>query len=326
MGTLLTNNLKVTKEANINNIITTSITTIDISATNLITSNITTYSINCSGNSIFDHVTINNNLVVDTIICNYTDNVNISSNVIIYKLDVNDTATITNLTVVEEATIEQLTVNDLVLNQNTLPIANLSINNIPTSSIIVKDIFQLSNVYGDIGSIDQTINMYAHVINIGTNNSIIKFNGTTQNVYTQDLVVNDKIITLKQITNVGSMITGNIGTSCGIEIIGTNGDGFIKPDNLATRYLIKDPVSNDINFITVQDSNNNLNISGIATLYGNVDIKGSTLLHNTFKLHNVASIDIPDLTPQSGDIIYNSTTNKLNMYTLDGWEVILTNE
>ena len=150
------------------------------------------------------------------------------------------------------------------------------------STLTIDGVAEFGNIKGkNISSINndslllenQTLNINAKYINIGNGDSLIKIQGTTTYVETTELFIKDKIISL----NLNERNTGafDIGGDSGITISGINGDGYIKTNNLATRFLIKTPLETVANYINTVDLNNNLTISGMTYLSKDVNIYSS---------------------------------------------------
>ena len=74
-------------------------------------------------------------------------------------------------------------------------------------------------------------------------NSIINILGNTSYITTNELVVTDKLISLN-LNNTGTAFDN--GKLSGIEILGLNGNGFIKTSDDALRYYIKAPLNTNI--------------------------------------------------------------------------------
>jgi hypothetical protein len=83
----------------------------------------------------------------------------------------------------------------------------------------------------------------------------------------------------------------DIGESCGFEILGSNGKGFIKTSNDASRYIIKAPNNNDTNYITTFDLNNNLNISGNTLIYNSLTVLSNLYIQNNTLFNDNVTIN-----------------------------------
>jgi hypothetical protein len=102
-----------------------------------------------------------------------------------------------------------------------------------------------------------------------TVHSIINIIGTAYYVATVDTLIKDKIISLNVASDeVSALDNGNLS---GIEIYGTDGLGFIKTNEDATKFYIKAPIGQQ-NYISTLDLNNNLSISGNTLLIGNLNV------------------------------------------------------
>ena len=63
-----------------------------------------------------------------------------------------------------------------------------------------------------------------------------------------------------------------------------------------------------------------INISGDTFINNNMYISGITILKNTLQLLSLSSFERDNLTGLSdGDIIYNNTTNNINIYKNGNW-------
>ena len=191
----------------------------------------------------------------------------------------------------------------------------------------IRNINTINDLYDNKNSIDQQLNINGHVINIGTPNSVVNINGTTTYVAVNELVITDKIISLN--LNNSTLSGFDNGGLCGFEILGTNGDGFIKTSEDATRYLIKAPNQTREEYITTTDLNNNFIVSGYTILNNNItansnlNIKGIISCKNQLNLVNLSNDQIMALSDvNNGDLVYNTTTQKLNVYINGTWSEI----
>jgi len=114
----------------------------------------------------------------------------------------------------------------------------------------------------------QSININGKKINIGTTNSVINLNGTSLYIINNNILCNDKLIT------VNNNPTNN-GGDCGIQILGISGNGFIKTLPSADRFIIKAPYDDNFKYLTTLDVNNNLKVSGYSLFKESVTINSS---------------------------------------------------
>ena len=239
-------------------------------------------------------------------------------------------------------------INNSIFNNDITANTNLHVEN----SIQTKEIKTIDDNSESFDN--QTLNIIGKYINIGNKNSNINIYGTTTYIATTELVVKDKILTLN--LNEDNITPLDIGFNTGIQIAGTNDYGYIKTNSDASRYLIKAPESNE-NYIATIDLNNNLTISGKTflnedvtlfsnlyidnnllvnnntilnqdtTILSNLYISGNTICGNPLSLLNVSNDErnlLNNLT--EGSIIYNKTTQKLNIYLNNYWSEIANSE
>jgi hypothetical protein len=189
----------------------------------------------------------NNNLV--------SNNININNLGINRNVNINNNINISGISILNNGTIlSSLYVNDTVYIQD-----KLYLNNINLSSIIANN------------------------INIGNPYTLTKINGTLLSVLTNNLQVVDKYITLN--CNTSLLTPLDNGNNSGIEIYGISGNGYLRTDLTSTRYEIKPPL-NDLNYIIITDSSNNLSITGKTLLYNNVSINSSLYVSNNSLCNN----------------------------------------
>jgi carbonic anhydrase/acetyltransferase-like protein (isoleucine patch superfamily) len=211
----------------------------------------------------------------------------------------NNLNNLNNLNISSNCILNTLTVSNLSLFNN-----NLSIN----SSLYVSGISFLNNIYTNtIIPINDTINIINPVINIGSPNSIVNINGTSVFISTSQFNIVDKIIAL----NLNDTGPADIGYYSGIQILGTNGTGYIKTSSDASRYEIKTPVSLDINYIAVLDLNNNFNVSGTSLLTNDVTI--------------LSNLNVSGITSINGSLTISSNLNVLGNTNIIGNTTVLGN-
>jgi len=248
--------------------------------------------LNVSGyTNIIGNITINNNL-------------NVSGNTLIY----ND-ATF-NSSVYISGTVNIL--NNLNAYNSSVMVGNVTLLNSLNVSGTTK-IYNTLNANYFKGLNNGPINIGAENINIGNNSSQVNINGTATYIATTDLKISDKIISLN--LNEYTLSGIDIGNNCGIEILGTNGNGYIKTTNDATRYEIKPPIGNGAYILTL-DSNNQMNISNTSILNNNVtfisslNISGNTTIENDLTL--LSSFNIAGTSLFINSITINSILNVNN--------------
>jgi len=154
-----------------------------------------------------------------------------------------------------------------------------------------------------------TINLNSSTINIGNPNSMVFINGTANSLASSELVINNKLIALN--VNSTNFQGTDLGSSSGIQIMGINSYGFIMTTSNASRYQIKTPlIGSPTNYITIQDLNNNLIISGNSTLIGavsvisNILVSGGSILNNYTSINN--SLNISGSTTMNSSFFNNS--------------------
>jgi len=141
----------------------------------------------------------------------------------------------------------------------------------------------------NISSYSSILNLNATNIILGTTNTNIFINGTATYFDSIQSLMLDKLISL----NSNSILKGiDNGSLCGIEIMGISSSGFIMTNLDASRYQIKSPLYGaSINYITVQDLNYNLIISGSSILYKSVTTLSNLNISNISVLNNLTSIN-----------------------------------
>ena len=243
-----------------------------------------------SGNTLFsDSVTINSNLYVS------------NDCIILGKASINSNLNIGGTTDL---------LGNLNIYGNTIikdSVTCFSSINISGSSSF-KDFIKLNNVK----SLTNNLSFYGDNINIGNNDSLINITGTTYYVATNDLKVLDKYITI----NNDAINKNSNGGNCGIEILGTNGNGYIKTKPDGSRYEIVAPNERIKRYISVLDENNGLNISGNtilttgATFNSSLNVFGNTILINNSTILSSLSI--------SGNTIFNNNVSSLSNINILG--------
>jgi len=266
-----------------------------------------------SGDSYFiSSVSVNSNLFV----CGFTilnNTTNINSNLIISgqslfngPVTINSLLNISGISILNGPTTinESLNISGSTYINNNLIINGNSNYNGPATYCSQLNVsgtatFQNGIITNNING--SSININASTINIGNPNSLIFINGTTSYVASTETLVMDKVISLN--INSSTLQGADIGAYSGIEIMGISGYGFIATNGDASRFQIQTPLYGaPTNYITVQDINNNLIISGSTILIGN-----TTLNSNLYV---------------SGASIFNGSTTMNNSLFVSGSSVI----
>ena len=269
-----------------------------ISNNTIINNNLTlNSSLNVSNNTnIIQNLTtlslINNNLLSNNISVNSNLLIN-GNNIISNNINISNISIITNSSTI----LSSLNVNDTVNIQNTLYLNNINLSTINAANI-----------------------------NIGNPYSIIKINGTTISLLSNNLEVVDKYISLNY--NTSSLGPIDIGNNCGLLISGISGDGFLRTNTTSTLFEMKAPLNN-LNYPVILDSNNNLNITGTTLIYGNTTINSSlnisnnsifniSLINNNLFISTFANLQnitlLSSLYISTFSIINNNTTINNNLY------------
>jgi hypothetical protein len=162
---------------------------------------------------------------------------------------------------------------DVLLLQDSNTIINNPVT--VTSNLTISGISQFQNniIVNDIYPSYNTLNLSGNIINIGNTNSIISMIGTSNFIASTNVELTDKLLILNINASTGSGF--DIGNDSGFEILGTGGTGFIKTNTDATRYQICSPNNGQVMYIAIQDSNNNLYVTGITTLNNNTVINSN---------------------------------------------------
>ena len=259
----------------------TNTSTLTVSGPSIINNNITANA-NCNvlGNTLINNnVSINSNLYVSgfTIINN---NLNVNSNLNLLQTGILN--------------------NNLAVSGNAIFNGPVSINSILniSGSAICNNILT-NNIEGYI------LNIYGNTINIGNSISNVYINGTSLYDATTQIETIDKIITLN--ASPTTYLANDIGNNCGINIVGISGTGFIQTSTDATRFIIQTPISDTWNYILTQDTNYNINISGVSNLLGPTNINNLlTISGNTILNNNITVLGELYISGQT--ILQNNTT------------------
>jgi len=264
---------------------------------------------NISNNTtLFGNTTISSNLFVTNNAIFYSNtsigsNILVSSNTnILGNVSINNLLTVSGNTIINGNTsiLSNLYISNnsniygnLIVNSNSIFTSNVTMN----SSLYISSNAYLQNSINltTIQPITNTLNINGNIINIGNSNSIIKIIGSSNYVASNNLNISDKVVSLN--LNASTASGFDIGNLSGIEILGTNGNGYIRTDITATRFEIKPPLNNS-GYITILDLNNNLSISRTAifqnnitnlsslNILGNSNIKGFTTINNNLNVSN----------------------------------------
>jgi len=229
--------------------------------------------------------------------------------------------TITNNLYSNNVICKAININNLNINSNSLNnlfVSNLSIinNNLSINSTLnCLQTTILPNIYtNNILPLQNTINIFSNNINIGSNPySIINIQGTRVFEALTQLDIADKSIYMN--LNITSKNGLDNGFDAGIQIVGISGTGFIKTSTDALRYQIKAPKNSNIDYITLFDINNNLNISNNSifkniTLNSSLNILGNSLFNNSITMINNLTISGYS-TLQNTNILNNFNINNI---------------
>ena len=136
-----------------------------------------------------------------------------------------------------------------------------------------------------ITGLNNNIDILANNITIGSINSIINIYGTTNYIFKNSSVYQNKTLVLNYDVNSEQAI--DTGTLSGIVIKGIYNDGYIKTSTDASRFLLRTP--NDIidKYIATTDINNNLFISGTTVLNDNVTINSNLFVAGITNIQNM---------------------------------------
>ena len=263
------------------------------------------YNDNLNNADFINKMTVNSNISIGNQ-CVFTNSLSINSDLIIsgstyfnmpmsipgflniFALSVNGSSTINNnLNIANFNIANNLNINNsCVVNGSTTFNSQL---NIPGNAYFKNKIYVNDFISNDF------INLNAQQIILGNNNTTLNIYGTSISVINLNTLFVDKFISL----NINTI--QDIGSLCGIEIMGINSNGFLKTSDDASRFIIKSPLLNSpINYITVQDSNNNLIISGTSILNNNTNI---------ISYLNISGISILNNSTTINSCLYNSGSN-----------------
>lgn len=286
-----------------------------------------------SNNSYLNNsLTVNSNLFISNLSLlsssvSINSNVNISGFSILNNFaSINSYLNISGLTIINGSTNIKNSLNVLssaTLNSNLLITGYSYFNNniSNNSNINVSGLTTFNNsIYtNNINPYTSVLNLNASTINIGNSSSTIYINGTGSYIASSEALFADKFIALN--INSTNLQGADIGISSGIQIMGISSFGFLSTTADATRYQIKSPlVGAPINYITVQDLNNNLIISGTTVLLNNVSLNSSLNINNRTFING--NISIGDTLNISGSTIINNFCTMNNSLNISGTTII----
>jgi len=249
-------------------------------------------------------------------------NVNISGNMIINgdtvvenNLHVNDTMLIleninsNNISISNNTTILGTIYisGTTIINGNTTIMNNFFIEN----DLICDNLLQCDNIIGK----NDTISIIGNIINIGNSNSVINILGTTYYGSSNDFIISDKLISLNINKDTGLGI--DIGNNSGIELYSNLGNGYIKTNNTADRFIIRPPGKITDRYIATVDLSNNLNVSNDSVFYQDVTILSSLYVSGDTVISNNCTIG-STLNVNNEIIFNNDVTVNSNIIGSDG--------
>ena len=289
---------------------------------------------NTSGDSYFiASFSVNSNLYVsnNTILndnLTLNSNLNLLGNTLVYgPFSMNSSLNIGGLTNIYAPTtinsslytLGNTTINNnLFVNSTALLNNTVTINstlNVTGTTTFAKDI-NVNNINGS------SLNIIAPSITIGNSNSNVFINGTATYVASTETLIIDKLISLN--VNSTTLQGADSGFLSGIEIMGISSYGFIMTTSDASRYQIQSPLQYaPTNYITVQDLNNNLVISGNTNLISNVtansllNVSGISIFKGPSTIKSAINI--------SGSTLINGSCS-INMSSSISGQTVLNND
>ena len=211
--------------------------------------------------------------------------------------------------------------------QQSVSINNLVTNNISVTSLIygdsvfgtvtvgttlsvlgdarIRNLRPFNDALDDPNDPTQSLRVSGKVINIGVPDSLVYINGTTTYMFMTQQNVNDP----KWILNAQYPVPFQYGNDCGIQINSISGPGYIKTNDDGTQFLIKAPQSNTIGYISMQDTSNNMTVSGTSFL-NNVKIASNLLVSGLTTLYDVG---VNNMVATGNSIIHGNTTLGSNL-------------
>ena len=251
--------------------------------------------VNITNSSLLNNITINSNLYVSGTSV-FQGNISILGN-----LNISNNTFINNL----------INTNDLIINNNSTIVSNLIVN----GNAQFNNLLQTNIITG----LNNNIDILANNITIGSINSIINIYGTTNYIFKNSSVYQNKTLVLNYDVNSEQAI--DTGTLSGIVIKGIYNDGYIKTSTDASRFLLRTP--NDIidKYIATTDINNNLFISGTTVLNDNVTINSNLFVAGITNIQNMTVRS--QLYAANECIINGDTTINSNLFALYASERII---
>ena len=254
---------------------------------------------------------LNNNLIsklnltiTGSSILNNSVSINSSLN-ISGSLNINSNTTINNSLQISGNTKIN---NNLLVNNSNVVNNYTSLN----SQLYVSGVAYFKNNINVTNINGTTLSIIAPTISIGNSNSNIYINGTATYVASSDTLIVDKLISLN--VNSSTLQGADIGLLSGIEIMGISSSGYIMTNTDATRFILKSPLLGaPTNYITIQDSNNNLVISGKTILINCLtsqslfNVSGSSIFNSSISINS--NINISGSTNINGPCIINNSSN-----------------
>ena len=188
------------------------------------------------------------------------------------------------------------------ININGTPLFTNDISGINITDLRVQNIKSFSDFDLDQNDPNQNINISSYVVNIGTNQnaniinignplSTVNILGTTTYTYT-DVIQQTLNSPLLELNKAYADISNNYmyGNNAGIQIDSISGPGYIKTNNFGTRYLIKAPQINNIEYIATMDMSNNMTVPGNINGLSGLNISGMSVL-NKLSLGNISDVE-----------------------------------
>jgi hypothetical protein len=146
----------------------------------------------------------------------------------------------------------------------------------------VNNIYPYADTLTSGSTLNETINIVGHYINIGNSNSIISILGTTTSVFTNEIIVEDPLIV---VNSKASGVYNTLGNDAGIQIDAISSTGYLKTTTDGTKFALKAPQSTNIGYIVTKDNNDNLYVTGTTTMLGasthvsTLNISGNTIMN-----------------------------------------------
>jgi len=235
--------------------------------------------LNVNNNTIFNNpVILNSNLQISkgALInnANFQKNLNINNNLVSKN----------PITYLSNFNANYMIHNSNLHIDNNAVITNISI----LSSLMINNSGSLNNLYTtNIYPLNQQIKLSGNNIYIGNPNSIVNIYGTSVNIMSSEIEIINKNILLNYNTNNSGIDNGNL---CGIKIYGNNNIGYISTTTDVSRFQIKAPNDNKINYILPIDLNYNIIISGNTILQNNITTLNNLTIKQDAILNNISIV------------------------------------